>query len=429
MRRSPAEVQAAREAKLDEMAEKLETAVAGLTTGEDWKRAIEFAARFRSRSFRNTLLIYAQHTDAYEQGRVSTPVPTYVAGFNQWKQLDRSVDKGQSGYMIYAPVMGRFASKDPSDPMSWRRLQAREKPAAGEVVRSRIVNVKPAYVWDVTQTSGSEIPERPMPRLLEGEAPAGLWAGLAAQVATEGFELQDAVGATSIWGANGVTIYDTKVVAVRADMDDAARVKTLAHELGHVRMHDPAEAVTHHRGIREVEAESVAITLIWTVFIVFACLGWTRIVQRRVAMKVQVVDDASRVFPLEIEQALQLPPQCLSPSGNNVPGVDRPLTLVTRISDESGRTAHQSQRVMPGHLQMAHDFHRHEMTVMKRGSCRIEAAIVGDLSRVQRFSKRIDVGVLGNQPTPLKFVEDVSHVACLSSAALGLRAHRQVCPQ
>ena len=77
MRRSPAEVQAAREAKLDEMAEKLETAVAGLTTGEDWKRAIEFAARFRSRSFRNTLLIYAQHTDAYEQGRVSTPVPTY----------------------------------------------------------------------------------------------------------------------------------------------------------------------------------------------------------------------------------------------------------------------------------------------------------------------------------------------------------------
>lgn len=261
MRRSPAEVQAAREAKLDEMAEKLETAVAGLTTGEDWKRAIEFAARFRSRSFRNTLLIYAQHTDAYEQGRVSTPVPTYVAGFNQWKQLDRSVDKGQSGYMIYAPVMGRFASKDPSDPMSWRRLQAREKPAAGEVVRSRIVNVKPAYVWDVTQTSGSEIPERPMPRLLEGEAPAGLWAGLAAQVATEGFELQDAVDATSIWGANGVTIYDTKVVAVRADMDDAARVKTLAHELGHVRMHDPAEAVTHHRGIREVEAESVAMMI------------------------------------------------------------------------------------------------------------------------------------------------------------------------
>lgn len=260
-RRSAAEAQAAREAKLDEMGAKLQAAVEELTTGDDWKRAIEFAARFRSRSFRNTLLIYAQHAEAFEQGRVTSPAPTYVAGFQQWKQLDRSVDKGQGGYMIYAPVLGRFASKDPSDPMSWRRLASREKPAAGEVVRSKIVNVKPAYVWDVSQTSGAEVPERPMPRLLEGQAPAGLWAGLSTQVADAGFELQDATDASAIWGANGVTIYDTKQVLVRADMDDAARVKTLAHELGHVRMHDPADSVTHHRGIREVEAESVAMMI------------------------------------------------------------------------------------------------------------------------------------------------------------------------
>lgn len=260
MRRSPAEAQAAREAKLELMAEKLQAAVEGLTTGEDWKRAIEFAARFRAKSFRNTLLIFAQHAEAYEQGRVSEPVPTYVAGFKQWQQLDRSV-AGQSGYMIYAPVMGRFASKNPSDPMSWRRLAQREKPAAGEVVRSKMVNVKPAYVWDVSQTTGAEIPERPMPRLLEGEAPAGLWTGLAGQVTAERFTLADAAGASAIMGANGMTDYGSRVVTVRADMDDAARVKTLAHELGHVRMHDPAESVTHHRGIREVEAESVAMMI------------------------------------------------------------------------------------------------------------------------------------------------------------------------
>lgn len=261
-RRSPEEAQAAREAKLELMGEKLQTAVEGLTTGEDWKRAVEFAARFRSRSFRNTLLIYAQHVEAYEQGRVSSPAPTYVAGFKQWKQLDRSVDKGQSGYMIFAPVMGRFASKDPADPMSWRRLAARERPEPGEVVRAKIVNVTPAYVWDVSQTSGADIPERPMPRLLEGQAPEGLWEGLAAQVQTEGFDLRDTADAAAIMGANGVTIYDSRVVAVRSDMDDAARVKTLAHELGHVRMHDPAEDDrSHHRGIREVEAESVAMMI------------------------------------------------------------------------------------------------------------------------------------------------------------------------
>ena len=31
--------------------------------------------------------------------------------------------------------------------------------------------MKPAYVWDVSQTSGDPIPERPMPVLLEGKAP------------------------------------------------------------------------------------------------------------------------------------------------------------------------------------------------------------------------------------------------------------------
>ena len=51
-------------------------------------------------------------------------------------------------------------------------------------------------------------------------------------------------------------------MSVRLDMSDAARVKTLAHELGHVVLHDPAnEDVRLHRGIVEVEAESVALMI------------------------------------------------------------------------------------------------------------------------------------------------------------------------
>jgi hypothetical protein len=55
---------------------------------------------------------------------------------------------------------------------------------------------------------------------------------------------------------------------MRMDMDDAAQVKTLAHELGHVLLHAPRKDVlstdvaadaTLHRGIAEVEAESVAL--------------------------------------------------------------------------------------------------------------------------------------------------------------------------
>src|SRR3546814_14851851 len=53
-------------------------------------------------------------------------------------------------------------------------------------------------------------------------------------------------------------------------MDDAARVKTLAHELGHVMLHSPdtpgatdgaATDAVLHRGIAEVEAQSVALMI------------------------------------------------------------------------------------------------------------------------------------------------------------------------
>ena len=63
--------QAAREAKLDELHKRLTGAVEHLVSGEDWSRALAFAAQFRARSFSNTLLIWDQHQGAYEQGRVS----------------------------------------------------------------------------------------------------------------------------------------------------------------------------------------------------------------------------------------------------------------------------------------------------------------------------------------------------------------------
>ncbi|MDO5644980.1 MAG: ArdC-like ssDNA-binding domain-containing protein [Dermabacter sp.] len=256
------EARAARDAKLDELHDKLTGAVDQLVSGKDWARALAFAARFRSRSFNNTLLIWVQHEAAFEAGRVSEPVPSYVAGYKQWQQLGRQVQKGQPGYMIFAPVTGRFASSNPSDPSSWRRLGPREKHKVNEVVRTKLVGARPAYVWDVSQTAGDPIPEPPSPKLLDGEAPAGLWEGLAAQVEALGFEVLRVPDAGQIGGADGLTDYTTRQVSVRTDVTEANQVATLVHELAHVLMHDPADQeVRQHRGIREVEAESVALMI------------------------------------------------------------------------------------------------------------------------------------------------------------------------
>lgn len=256
------ERRAARDAKLDELHDKLTEAVDQLVSGEDWAAALRFAARFRSRSFNNTLLIWMQHAAAFEAGLVSEPMPSYVAGYKQWQQLGRQVEKGQPGYQIIAPVTGRFASSTPADPASWRRLNRFEKPRPGEDVRSKMVGVRPAYVWDAAQTSGDPLPTPPAPTLLKGEAPPGLWAGLAERIEAAGFQVLDVEHEGLIHGANGVTDYAAKTVQVRVNMDPAARVKTLAHELAHVLMHGPDQvAARRHRGIGEVEAESVALMI------------------------------------------------------------------------------------------------------------------------------------------------------------------------
>lgn len=259
---------AGRDAKLEALHAQLTSAVEALVSEDDWKRALTFAARFRSRSFNNSVLILVQHAAAYGEKRVPEPTPTYVAGFHQWLSLGRHVEKGQRGYGILAPVTARFASRNPSDDASWHRLARGEKPAAGEVVRSKLIGLKPTHVWDVSQTAGDPLPELPRPNLLQGEAPAGLWDGLADQITAAGFELRLVSSAAGIGGANGITDFLSREVSIRVDMDDAAQVKTLAHELAHVLLHQPpdnklgtelAADATLHRGVAEVEAESVAL--------------------------------------------------------------------------------------------------------------------------------------------------------------------------
>ncbi len=92
--------------------------------------------------------------------------------------------------------------------------------------------------------------------LLTGHAAAGLWDHLAAQVIGHGYTVQR--GDCS--GANGYTDPATGTVRVRADVDDAQAVRTLAHELGHIECGHVADLPTYAtcRGRCEVEAESVA---------------------------------------------------------------------------------------------------------------------------------------------------------------------------
>jgi len=240
--------------------------VEAVQSSDDWKRLLDFAGRFHRYSMENQTLIAVQHQRAHREGRVAEPVPSYVAGLRTWQALGRCVDKGQRGYAILAPVSYRSRAARQADG-SVRPLSQRQEIGNGEdPVRgpNTLRGFTVAYVFDVSQTSGAPLPEQQHPQLLRGQAPSGLHQQLGRFLGERGFTVRDVPDAAAIGGANGLTDFKNRTVSVRADMDPAARVKTLAPETGHVLLHDPkadpelARLGVAHRGRAEVEAESLA---------------------------------------------------------------------------------------------------------------------------------------------------------------------------
>jgi hypothetical protein len=233
--------------------------VAAVCSGEDWKRFLDFQARLHSYSPNNVMLIAAQHAKAHADGLVEAPDPTYIAGFNTWRALGRSVNKGQHGYAVLAPC--RYDRRTATDAHGdTRRLARNEIPTTGESVERQAVlaGFRVEHVFDVSQTSGVELPDAPRPVLLEGEAPAGLGGAVLGLIEERGYRVDTVPDAAAIQGANGQTNWDSRTVVVRADMSDAAIVKTLIHEAAHVLAHEGPPGKFLPRPIKEVEAESVA---------------------------------------------------------------------------------------------------------------------------------------------------------------------------
>ena len=225
----------ARRETVEALHRQLAEQVGSLDNRAEWEHYLAFARSFHQYSFGNRLLIMLQDPDA-----------TAVAGYRAWQAKGYQVRRGEKAIRVLGPVTKRVpVLDDAGKPV----LDADGKPRE---IR-KLVGVTPVSVFDISQTDGPPPPEHPVPVLLTGQAPPGLWDSLAALVTEQGFRLERG----DCLGANGVTIYDERIVRVRADVDDAQAVRSLAHELGHVLL-TPDGMDGGCRGLREVEAESVA---------------------------------------------------------------------------------------------------------------------------------------------------------------------------
>ena len=118
----------------------------------------------------------------------------------------------------------------------------------------RLRGFRVAYVFDVSQTDGEPLEdlEAIRPRLLDGDAPGGIWDALVVLGDEAGFE----VVRHRRRNENGYCDLVNKVIAVRPDVTGAQAVKTLVHELAHALLH--GDGVVRSRELAEVEVESVA---------------------------------------------------------------------------------------------------------------------------------------------------------------------------
>ena len=191
---------------------------------EKWETWLSFYSRFHRYSFQNLMLIMLQSPDA-----------TRVAGYRTWQSLGRQVRKGEHGLSILAPCFYKKKTDDEEEQVAYYRSVA---------------------VFDLEQTDGDDLPELADESLIQAtEVPEKL-AALKEIAEAEGYTVTEQVTDTAYHpGVRGWADHTTKAIVLDETGSTGMRMKTLIHELAHMRLH--SDGNTEHEA-RELEAESVA---------------------------------------------------------------------------------------------------------------------------------------------------------------------------
>jgi hypothetical protein len=109
-----------------------------------------------------------------------------------------------------------------------------------------------------SRRSATRYRARPTP-VLDDHAADDLWDDLVDQLVARGYELRR--GFSRQHRATGCTDFVLRTVTVRTDLTQTQAVTALAHELGHIALHDPnatGQPLLRCRDLAEAEADSVA---------------------------------------------------------------------------------------------------------------------------------------------------------------------------
>jgi hypothetical protein len=187
-------------------------------------------SRFHNYSFGNILEIARQK-----------PGATRVAGLYAWNQLGRRVKKGEKGIRILAPIIG-----------IQRKPKAEAEKDITKQNRPVLVGFRSAYVFDVSQTDGAELPAM---REIGGDVGENR-DRLLTFIERQGIEL---VFTERIAPALGMS-YGGRI-AILPGQSKAEEFSTLVHELAHEMLHKAERRTATTKVVRETEAEAIAFVV------------------------------------------------------------------------------------------------------------------------------------------------------------------------
>ena len=203
---------------------------------------LRLLGRFHRYSALNCLLIQLQNDSA-----------THVAGYGRWQELGRQVRKGEKGIAILAPCTHKpKADKDQASSVENAKTDQRandSQPDQDQKGREVVTGFRTAYVFDVSQTDGEELPSFPE---ISGD-PGYQLAALKCLVKESGIGLgySDSLG-----GARGLSAGGR--ILLLCGLRPAEEFSTLVHEFAHEKLHRTERRAETTVGIRELEAEAVA---------------------------------------------------------------------------------------------------------------------------------------------------------------------------
>ena len=231
-----------REEKMSAIQQKLEDGVREIFSSEKYWEYISAMSKFPRYSINNCILIASQ-----------LPEASLVCGFRKWQtEFNRTVNKGEHGIMILAPIKGKTEVEEEVFDENNRAVVDENGNQKTEKVMREYQTFRPVYVFDISQTSGDPVPTlateldenvdsfEEMKEVLISISPVPI-----------SFEVING-------GANGYYSPTAGKIVIDERLPQLQMLKTMIHEIAHATLGHGSKEDKWDRQTKEVQAESVA---------------------------------------------------------------------------------------------------------------------------------------------------------------------------